>query len=138
VLRKETPLQSRGRRGRDRIVVRFTTTCVISIDHHLIYVYPKLQYINGFLFKLKSREQYFNTIANLQITNHNEVQKGRSRRDRMLVVVDLQLPVQSVPIATKVVRSNTAHGEVYSIQHYVINFVSLSMVFSGYSGFIHK
>jgi hypothetical protein len=31
--------------------------------------------------------------------------------------VDLQLPVQSVHIATKVVSSNPAHGEVYSIQH---------------------
>jgi len=31
----------------------------------------------------------------------------------------LQLPVQSVPITTKVVSSNPVHGEVYSIQHYV-------------------
>jgi hypothetical protein len=38
--------------------------------------------------------------------------------------VDLQLPVQSVPITTKVVSSNPIHGEVYSIQHYVIKFVS--------------
>jgi hypothetical protein len=30
--------------------------------------------------------------------------------------LDLQLPVQSVPITTKVVSSNPAHGEVYSIQ----------------------
>ena len=30
----------------------------------------------------------------------------------------------SVPITTKVVSSNPAHGEVYSIQHYVIKFVS--------------
>jgi hypothetical protein len=28
-----------------------------------------------------------------------------------------------VPITTNVVSSNPAHGEVYSIQHYVINFV---------------
>ena len=33
--------------------------------------------------------------------------------------MDLQLPVQSVPITTKVVCSNPIHGEVYSIQHYV-------------------
>ena len=33
--------------------------------------------------------------------------------------VDLQLPMQSVPITTKVVTSNPVHGEVYSIQHYV-------------------
>ena len=50
--------------------------------------------------------------------------------DEVVVVVvialwlDLQLPVQSVPITTNVVRSNPVHGEVYSIQHYVMKFVS--------------
>jgi hypothetical protein len=29
-----------------------------------------------------------------------------------------------VPITTKVVSSNPVHGEVYSIQHYVIKFIS--------------
>jgi hypothetical protein len=38
--------------------------------------------------------------------------------------LDLQLPMQSVPISTKVVSSNPTHGQVYSIQHYLI---SLSM-----------
>ena len=38
--------------------------------------------------------------------------------------LDLQLPVQSVPITTKLVSSNPANGEVYSIQHYVIKFVN--------------
>ena len=38
--------------------------------------------------------------------------------------LDLQLPVQSVPITTKVVSSNPVLGEVYPIQYYVINFVS--------------
>ena len=38
--------------------------------------------------------------------------------------LDLKLPVQSVPIITKVVSSNDVHGEMYSIQHYVIKFVS--------------
>ena len=32
--------------------------------------------------------------------------------------------VQLVPITTKVVSSNPVHGEVYSIQHYVIKFFS--------------
>jgi hypothetical protein len=32
--------------------------------------------------------------------------------------------VQSVPITNQVVSSNPVHGEVYSIQHYVIKFVS--------------
>jgi hypothetical protein len=32
--------------------------------------------------------------------------------------------VQSAPITTKVVSSNPVHGEVYSIQHYVLQFIS--------------
>ena len=44
----------------------------------------------------------------------------RGSRDRMLYV---QLPVQSVPIITKAVSSNPAHGEVYSI-NCVIRFFS--------------
>ncbi len=32
--------------------------------------------------------------------------------------------MQSVPITTNVMSSNPAHGEVYSMQHYVIKFVS--------------
>jgi hypothetical protein len=31
--------------------------------------------------------------------------------------LDLQLPMQSVPVTPKVVNSNPTHGEVYSIQH---------------------
>ena len=38
------------------------------------------------------------------------------------MVLDLQLPVKSVPITTNV-SLNPAYGEVYSIQHYVIKFV---------------
>ena len=37
---------------------------------------------------------------------------------------DLQLPVQPVPNTTNVDSLNTTHGEVYSIQHFVIKFVS--------------
>jgi hypothetical protein len=39
-------------------------------------------------------------------------------------LLDLQLPLKSVPINTNVVSSNSAYGEVYSIRHYVIMFVS--------------
>ena len=39
-------------------------------------------------------------------------------------LLDLQLPVQLMPIATKVVSLNPAHAEVYLIQHSVIKFVS--------------
>ena len=46
--------------------------------------------------------------------------------------LDLQLTVQSVPITNKVVSLNPAQGEVYSMQHSVIQFVS-SVVFIEYS-----
>jgi len=55
--------------------------------------------------------------------------------------LDLQLPVQSVPITNEVVSSNPACDEVYSIQHYVIKFVSdLRQVrgFLRHSGFLHQ
>ena len=45
----------------------------------------------------------------------------------MIVIIwklDFQLPVQSVPITTNVVSSNPVNGDVYSMQHYVIKFVS--------------
>jgi hypothetical protein len=51
----------------------------------------------------------------------------------------LQLLVQSVPITTKGVSLNPAHGEVYSIQQYAIKFVNdlrHVMIFSWYSGFL--
>jgi hypothetical protein len=39
-------------------------------------------------------------------------------------LLDLQLPVQSWPITTKVVSFNPVHGEAYSMQHLVIKVVS--------------
>ena len=58
------------------------------------------------------------------------------------MVVHLELPMQSVPITTKLVSSNPTHGEVYSIQHYVIKvFLATcdrSVVFFGYSGFLNQ
>jgi len=66
----------------------------------------------------------------------------RNAFDTGLVIIDiawyldLQLPIQLVQITTDVVSS----GDVYSIQHYVIKFVSCcrSLVFSGYPCFFHK
>jgi len=48
--------------------------------------------------------------------------------------MDLQLHVQSVPITTKFVISNPAHGGMHSIQLYVMKFVS---DFWHVDGFIH-
>jgi hypothetical protein len=45
------------------------------------------------------------------------------------------VPMQAVPITIKVVSSNLIHGDMYSMQHYVIKFVSdLRQV----SGFLHQ
>ena len=49
---------------------------------------------------------------------------NRGRRGRDPWQLDLELPVQLVPITTNVVSSNSAHGEMYSLQYYVIKFVS--------------
>ena len=46
--------------------------------------------------------------------------------------------MQSVPIIANVVNSNPAHGEVYSIQHYVIKFVSDLRQVSGFPGYSNK
>ena len=52
------------------------------------------------------------------------------------IVIVMQLDLQSMPITTKVVSLNPAHGEMYLIQHYVTKFVDdirQVVVFSGYS-----
>jgi len=49
--------------------------------------------------------------------------------------------MQSLSIATKVVISNPAHSEVYSIQHYRIKLsvtCGRSVVFHRYSGFLDQ
>jgi hypothetical protein len=46
--------------------------------------------------------------------------------------LDLQLPIQSVPIITKVVSSNVTDGEVYSRQPCVIKFISDLRQFGGF------
>jgi hypothetical protein len=56
---------------------------------------------------------------------YNKNNFNNSRHDHMIVhKLDLQLPVQSVPITTEFVTSNPVHGEAYSMQHYLIKFVS--------------
>ena len=45
-------------------------------------------------------------------------------RGRDCMVVGFTISVESVPITTTVVSSNLVHGEVFSIQLYVIKIVS--------------
>ena len=80
-------------------------------------------------FFLSLCEAHFMVLV-LSFAIHQNMQQIQFRYSGVVVVVvivwylDLQLPVQSVPITTKVVSSNPVHGEVYSIQHYMIKFVS--------------
>jgi len=65
----------------------------------------------------------------INMGNSLPVKKNMLRMNDFYVVLivwylDLQQFVQSVPITSKAVNSNSAHGEVYLIQHYVIKFVS--------------
>ena len=62
--------------------------------------------LQAFFFKHKS---LISSVCKYMIYMNSDGRCGR----------DLQLPMQSVPITTEVV-----HGEVYSIQRYVIKFVS--------------
>ena len=48
--------------------------------------------------------------------------KGRHGHNYMAVIFTTACAISAYDITTKVVRSNPTHGEVYSIQHYVIKF----------------
>jgi hypothetical protein len=57
----------------------------------------------------------------------------------ILWLLNLQLPMQSVPITTDVVISNLDQGEVYNIMRYNLSVIyDRSMVFSGSSSFLHQ
>jgi hypothetical protein len=58
-------------------------------------------------------------------------------QEHMLTLL-LQLPVQSVPITTKVVSLNPVHVKVYLIQHCLSVTCDRSVVFSAYSSFLHQ
>jgi hypothetical protein len=54
-------------------------------------------------------------------------------RDRMIVEFTTTCAsTESLPIITKVVSLNPAHGKVYLIQQYVINFVSDLLQIGGF------
>ena len=59
----------------------------------------------------------------------------------MIVIVwllDLLLPMQSMPIITNAVSSNPDHGEAYSIQHFVIMVVSDLRQVGGFFRVLHQ
>ena len=60
----------------------------------------------------------------LSLLEHGDYEEMWANTVVIVWLLYLQLSMQSVPNTTKVVNSNSAHGEVYSIQHYVIRFIS--------------
>jgi len=57
----------------------------------------------------------------------------------ILWLLDLQLPMQSVPVTTDVVSSNLDQGDVYNIMWYSLSMTcDRSVVFSGSSGFLQQ
>ena len=61
------------------------------------------------------------TKAGLTVSLQSNIFRGRHGRDRMIVGFTTK---QSVPITINIVSLNRVHGEVCSIQHYVIKFAS--------------
>ena len=63
----------------------------------------------------KKKKFQLKIYSNNQILYHEITQKYfRCRRGRDRMVVELQLPMQSVPITTDVVTLNLDQGEVYN------------------------
>ena len=110
-----------GHRGCDRMVVVFTATYAIRVL---------------WLALLCLTSQYFSYIIAVSfIGGENQ----STEKKPLTCCKTLTNPMQSVPITTKVVSLNPSHGEVYSIQQYMINLTCYrSVVFSGYSSFLHQ
>ena len=106
--------------------------CKMERDKNKIYVFQILFFTALFDVVCYCNNRYYNVVFYVILIY-----------GAVLVVIlwllDIQLPVQSLPLKTKVVSSNLVHGEVYSIEHYVITFISdfgdMLLVFSG---FLHQ
>ena len=59
-----------------------------------------------------------------EILNSENTQNNNSINEHIFNFINLQLPVKSLPITTDVMSSNAVHGEMYTILHSVIKFVS--------------
>jgi hypothetical protein len=81
------------------------------------------------ILKKKWLKHNVNFITKELFNLHTESISSFIKHQGVVVVMiiwelDLQLPMQSMPITTKLVSLNPDQGEVYWIQHYVIKFVS--------------
>jgi hypothetical protein len=73
-----------------------------------------------------------NEIVAYAKDNRHIIQYSLGAVKVVIVWLNLQQHVQSVPITTKVLSSNPAHGGVYLIQQYVIRFVSYMRQVGGF------
>jgi hypothetical protein len=64
------------------------------------------------------------SICRLLFQSASTIRIRGGRHGHDLIVDGFTTTVQSVPFSIKVVSSNPVRDEVYSIQHYVIKFVS--------------
>ena len=64
--------------------------------------------------------QYSDFLDRAQLLTQKLLKQARGRRGHDRMVVGFTTTYE---ISTKVVSSNLAHGEVYSIQHYVMKFL---------------
>jgi hydrogenase maturation factor len=77
--------------------------------------------------------KYYSIIQSIQIANKCTSMKGR--RDHMVVGFTTTYAISAYHY--KVCRSNPTHGEVYSLQHYMIKFVSDLWQVSGFLWILH-
>jgi len=106
ILGFQIPIWVKGHRGRDRMEIGFTTTCAISATlSSSLKLWVWIMLMRVVLDTTLCDEICLWLVASQWFT---------------LSVFDLQLPVQSVPITTKVLSLNPVHGDVYSIQLNVI------------------
>jgi hypothetical protein len=123
--------------------------------NHYVNIYLAYMYLNIEMVKfVNSRISGISTIKvivnlyfilinliNSKTAIHMQISFYRSTDCTSLPMWSIWWPVQSVPITTKVVSSYLLHGELYSIQHYVIKFVSDLRQVGGYlrdSVFLHQ
>ena len=100
---------------------------------HFIYMYKCTKYLQtcSLIFSI-----FIFTESNLmdalnQTCRGSKIRQGRRGHDHIVVGF-----TTTYVINTNVVSSNLTHGEVYSIQHYVIKFVSDSRQVSGFLRFL--
>ena len=86
-----------------------SSPCFVFIETFLLLLYFSVLCIRAFYFTLF----YF-----IHFLHYHRLNRGRRDRCRMVVGFN------TYAIVSNVVSSNLTYGEVYSIHHYVIKFVS--------------